>query len=113
MCCKEGSLVRICTNHQMFIKIHRAYRSTVSLCDADLIGKKFEDEKKQLDLRENFYKDKKITEEEAIKIIKNQSKEDSTFNIVGEKSINTALKSGIINKSCIDYIKNIPFTLVL
>jgi hypothetical protein len=39
--------------------------------------------------------------------------EDSTFNIIGERSIKTALKAGIIQKESIGRIANIPFALVL
>ncbi len=44
----------------MYLKIHKSYRNVVALCDAELIGKKFEEGNMQLYLRENFYKDKKV-----------------------------------------------------
>lgn len=97
----------------MYLKIHKSYRNVVALSDADLIGKKFEEEKRQLDIRENFYKGKIVSKEEAIKILKQQSDEDATFNIVGEKSIKTAVEAGIITKACIHRIQGIPFTLIL
>ena len=97
----------------MYIKIHKSYRNLVALCDADLIGKKFEDEKRQLDCRENFYRGKLVTKEEAIKILKQQTKEDATFNIIGKKSIQASIEAGLITKENIDKIQNIPFTLVL
>jgi len=97
----------------MYIKIHRSYRNVVALCDADLIGKKFEEGKRQLDVRENFYKDKKVTKEETIKLLKQQANEDSTFNIVGKKSIQAAIQAGLITKQSVHKIKNIPFTLIL
>ncbi len=97
----------------MYIKIHRSYRNVVALCDADLIGKKFEEGKKQLDVRENFYKDKEITKEEAVKLLRRQANEDSTFNIVGKKSVQAAIEAGLITKQSIHKIKNIPFTLIL
>ena len=31
----------------MLIKIHKGYRKTVALCDSDLIGKTFEQDKKR------------------------------------------------------------------
>ena len=39
--------------------------------------------------------------------------EDSTFNIVGEKSVNTAVKAGIILNSQIRKIQGVPFAMVL
>ncbi len=97
----------------MQIKIHRSYRNVVALADSNLIGKKFEEEKFQLDIRENFYKDKELAKEEIIKILKRQSEEDARFNIVGKESIQTALEAQIITKSNIGKIANIPFALTL
>jgi len=97
----------------MYLKIHKSCRNVVALCDADLIGKRFEEGKCQLELRENFYKDRKLSKEQTIKILRQQSDEDATFNIVGEKSIQASIEAGIITKSCIRKIQNIPFTLIL
>lgn len=97
----------------MFVKIIRAYRDIVAICDSDLIGKKFEDDKFQLDLKGEFFKGEETAEEKVIEVMQNMSKEDSTFNIIGEKSVNTALKAGIISKKGIKKIKDIPFALVL
>ena len=45
--------------------------------------------------------------------MQDMKKEDATFNIIGEKSVNTALKAGIISKQGINKIQGIPFTLIL
>ena len=45
--------------------------------------------------------------------MKEMKLEDSTFNIVGEKSIKIALETGIITKQGIRKIDGIPFALVL
>lgn len=97
----------------MYIKIHRSYRNVVAMCDADLIGKKFEEGKRQLDCRENFYKGEKVTKEEAIRILQKESDEDGAFNIVGEKSIQAAIEAGLITKNDFAKVQEIPFTLIL
>ncbi|MEK6928251.1 MAG: DUF424 family protein [Nanoarchaeota archaeon] len=97
----------------MFIKIHRSYRTVVALADSELVGKKFEEGKYQLDVTENFYKGDKVTEEQAIQIIKRQVIEDATFNIVGQKAIQAAEKAGIIQKEETSSLQGIPFTLIL
>ena len=97
----------------MYLKIHRSYRSVVALADKELIGKKFEEGKRQLDVRENFYKEKQVTHEEAVKILKMQIKEDATFNIVGPKATKAALEAEIIQKEHIATLSGIPFALVL
>ena len=97
----------------MFVKIHKSYRDVVAICDSELIGKKFEDEKFQLDVKENFYMGDKVLEKEAIGIMKDMIKEDATFNIVGEKSVNAALKAEIICEEQVGEIQGVPFAMVL
>ena len=97
----------------MFIKIHKSLRTVIAICDSELLGKKFEDKKRQLYLRENFYKDKEVNKEELLTIIKRQLIEDSSFNIVGKESIQIALEAGIIKKEGVHKLKGIPFALVL
>lgn len=97
----------------MFINIIKSYRDIVAICDSELIGKKFEENNLQLDIKETFYKGEKVSEEKAVQIIQNMAKEDATFNIVGEKSIKTAIKAGIISQEGIKKIHGIPFALIL
>jgi len=97
----------------MLIRIHNSYRDVVSIVDKELLGKKFEEGNFQLDIKESFYKGEEYDEENALKIMINMALEDSTFNIVGEKSIKTSLKAGIITKDSIKRIQNIPYSLVL
>lgn len=85
----------------------------MAICDKELLGKKFEEDIFQLDVKENFFKGKECTDEEITSIIKNMDLEDSTFNIVGEKSVKIALKAGIITPEGIGKINGIPFALVL
>jgi len=97
------------------IKIHEAYRKVVSVADAELIGKKFVDEKKnmQLDVKESFYDGESVDEPKAIKIIKAEAADDATFNIVGEESMQAALKAGIVGKNGVIKIKGIPHAMGL
>lgn len=97
----------------MFVNVIKTYRDVVAICDSELLGKRFEEGKFQLDVKESFYKGKETSEEEVIRIIKDMSKEDSTFNIVGKEAVNTALKAEIISKEEIQKIQGIPFALVL
>lgn len=97
----------------MLIKLIKSYRDVVAICDSDLIGKKFEEEKFQLDVKESFFKGEEKNKEEIIEIIKDMTKEDATFNIIGEKSIQAAIEAGIITKEGIKKIQGIPFALVL
>lgn len=95
------------------IKIHESYRRVAAIADLDLIGKKFEEENRQLDVRENFYKGSEFSEEEAVSQIKRHVMEDATFNIVGEKSIKASIEAGLIDQESVSEIAGIPFALKL
>lgn len=104
----------------MIVNIIETYRDVIAICDAELLGKTFEEPfdkgTKQLDVKESFYKGKKgkkVSEKELLEIIKTYSKEDATFNIIGKKATQTALKAGIITENSIKKIKNIPYSMVL
>ena len=97
----------------MQVKIHRSYRNVVAITDSELIGKKFEEGKFQLDIRENFYKDRELNKKDMIRLMQIQRVEDSTFNIVGKESINAALEAGIISENSVGKIAGIPFALTL
>jgi hypothetical protein len=97
----------------MFVNIIKSYRNVVAVCDKELLGNRFEEGKFQLDVKENFFKGKEVSEEEALEIMKNMKLEDSTFNIIGKKAVNTALKAEIITKDGVGKIADIPFALVL
>ena len=97
----------------MFVNIIKSYRDVIAICDKELIGKYFEENKFQLDIKENFYKGEEVDEQKALEIIRHMSAEDATFNVVGEKSINTAIQAGIISQGGIKTIQGVPFALVL
>jgi len=97
----------------MFVNIISSCREVVAICDSELIGKTFEQENVQLEVKESFFKGKEVSKEELIEILHDMSMEDATFNIVGEESVNTALEEGIIHEEAIKRIQGIPFALVL
>lgn len=97
----------------VFIKLYKSYRNVVAVADENLIGKKFEEGITQLDVRENFYKGALFEQNEAIKLMQQQIKEDATFNIVGKESIKLAQKAGVIGQGNAAKVQGIPFTLKL
>lgn len=91
----------------MIVNIHESNnKKIVVICDKNLLGKKFIDKNLQLDLTSNFYNGEEKTEKEILKIF------DSAYviNLVGKKSVQLALKNGLITKNNIIYIKKIPHT---
>ena len=95
------------------VKIHKSYRTVVAVCDSDLLGKKFEEGIRQLDIAERFYKGEEMEEEAAIQLMQDQNREDATFNIVGKNAVALAIKAGIIKDEDSAKINNIPYALRL
>ena len=98
----------------MFINVIKSYRNVVAICDKELLGKVFEEGNSQLDVKENFFKgEEETSEEKIIQKMRQMAIEDSTFNIIGEESINAAIKAGILSEDEVGRIKDIPFALIL
>ncbi len=97
----------------MLVKIIKSHRDVVAVCDSELLGKKFESGKFQLDVKENFFNGKEMDEIQAIEVMKRMSSDDATFNIVGKNSVSAALKAGIIAEEGVGEIQGVPFALVL
>lgn len=97
----------------MKLRIHESYRKIISLADADLIGKKFTEGNLQLDVKESFYDGESVDEAKAVRMLKIANSDDATFNIVGKKSVECAVKAGIIDKKGIIKIQGIPHALGL
>jgi len=95
------------------IKVHESYRKVVAICDSELIGRKFEEGKMQLDVRESFYNGSKFDEDEVKQIMIENRANDATFSIVGEEAVKIALQCGIIGKGNVGKVSGIPFALVL
>ena len=97
----------------MIVKIHKTYREVVAICDSKLLGKRFEEGRFQLDIKESFFKGEEKSKEEVLEIMQYMVKEDATFNIVGEKAVKLALKAGIIKEEGVGKVQDIPFALTL
>ncbi len=98
---------------EFLFKIHKSYRWVVSICDKNLFGRKLEDEEKQLDLSGKFFDGEEVGIDELAGLIEQCMYEDSTFYIVGEKSIEFVKKINLINSGGIKYIDKVPFALIL
>jgi hypothetical protein len=97
----------------MFIKIIRSYRDVVAACDSSILGKKFEEGIRQLDVKESFYRGEEVSVEKAVEIMKKMVAEDATFNIAGKESVDAAITAGVISRESVGEIQGIPFALIL
>ena len=98
---------------EIIIKAHKSYREVVAVCDKHLLGKKFLEGERMLDLTGQFFDGEVFSSEEAVEKIAFHVREDATFNIIGEGSVALCLKMGIISESGILKVDGIPFALVL
>jgi len=93
----------------MYVKIHKKQGSTVvAIADKELIGKRFEEGKLQLEISEYFYKGEEKSEEEIIALLE----EATNVNLVGKKAVALAIKHGIIQEENILQIKKIPHACI-
>ncbi|MBI4150522.1 DUF424 family protein [Candidatus Woesearchaeota archaeon] len=76
------------------------------MCDADLVGKRFEEGNLQLDLTGDFYAGEEKTETEAGDILRNADH----ANLVGQKSVALGIQEGIIDEAHVQHVKGIPHT---
>ncbi len=91
----------------MIVKVHESEKGTiVAVCDSDLIGKKFEEDDLQLDLTSNFYKGEEKSDEEIGDLLRNAY----CINVVGKKSVELAIKEGVIDESAVRKIAKIPYS---
>lgn len=89
----------------MIVRIHRRGSTTIAaVCDDELLGKVFEDEKRRLDLTGSFYHGIEASEAEARKAVKNAD----IVNLVGKKSVALGINAGRINTKHVIKIKNVP-----
>ncbi|MCA9485727.1 MAG: DUF424 family protein [Nanoarchaeota archaeon] len=97
----------------MLLKVHESYRKVVALCDSELLGRKLEEGKRQLEVGEHFFKGDEVSHDEAVARLRQLALDDSTFNIVGEKSVRVAVEAGILEEGGFSEIEGVKFGLVL
>ena len=87
------------------IKVYKQGKDLlIGACDEELVGKKFEEGKFQIDVSKDFYEGDKINAETLKKYL-----QDATIaNLVGKKTIECAISLGLIDSECIIKIKGIP-----
>ena len=76
----------------------------IGACDEKLIGKKFVDGKFQIDVTREFYDGERITAEVLKKYLENAT----IANLVGEKTVQCAIKLGLVDPDCVLRINGVP-----
>jgi hypothetical protein len=97
----------------MLVKIHKGTRMIVGICDTELLGKKFEEGEKQLDLTTGFFEGDEMSVDEVKEVIADSSREDASFNVVGKESVAVCEEVGLIKEKGVIEIDGVPVGLVL
>jgi len=97
----------------MLVKIHNAYRMVVAVCDSNLVGQRFEEGDRQIDLTGDFFKGEEKAVDEVREILEDSVKEDATFNFVGREACALAVELELIDEEHILKIQDVPVALAL
>lgn len=90
----------------MILKQHKKDgKILAAVCDSELLGQKFEEENKQLDLTSDFYKG----EEKDDRAIGDAIRNADSINLAGEKAIKLGINEGIIDEGHVKKIAGIPY----
>jgi len=94
----------------MFKMIAKAHKNpdgkiVVAVCDSELLGKKYEEDQKQLDLTSDFYKGEQNQDSAIGDLMRNAE----AVNLVGEKSVKLAVQEGVIDEEHVKTIAGIPY----
>jgi len=105
-------LFKMDNKSKISVKVHESYRRVVAICDSELVGKKFEDGKFQLDLNEHFYNGEELQASEVADMIKKLGKDSPSYNIVGKRSVDLCVKESLIEKEGVKKISGIPYAMI-
>ncbi len=97
--------------HDMIsIKIYKQGNDIlIGACDEKLIGKKFVDGKLQIDVSKEFYDGERIT----VEVLKKYLENATIANLVGEQTVQYAIKLGLVDPDCVLRIKGIPHAQIV
>jgi hypothetical protein len=90
----------------LIVKVHKAQdgRRLVAICDKALLGKRFEEGKRQLDLTSSFYKGEEMGEQDAEAMLKGEFH----LNLVGKEAVALGLRLGLVDQDGVMTIAGVP-----
>jgi hypothetical protein len=91
----------------MIAKLHKGKdnKVVVAVCDSELLGKKFEEGNKQLDMTSDFFKGEEKDDLAIGDLIRNAD----SVNLVGEKAVKTGIDEGVVEEGHVKKIAGIPY----
>jgi len=83
---------------EVYVKIRRWGRQVLlAACDADILGKTFQNSDLVFEVKEEFYKGFKTNVEEAVSLIE----ESTIVNLVGSKIVKKAIEKGYVHPEAV------------
>lgn len=93
----------------MYLKIYKnGEHVLVAACDKEVLGKTLKHKNTVVEISRAFYEEEYVSEEELQKALQ----EATTANLFGEKTINCAIKCGLIDPDSVIMIDCVPHAQV-
>jgi len=81
----------------------------LAICDAEILGKTLREGKIVFHVKEEFYKGRKVTIEEAVAMIENST----IVNMIGKNVVKKAVEKGYVHPEAILNIEGIPHAQIV
>ncbi|RLI35176.1 DUF424 domain-containing protein [Candidatus Bathyarchaeota archaeon] len=97
---------------RVFVKVTKIRGETVvAVCDEELLGKRFVDEKRglRLEVNERFYRGNIMDLKDCLRLLR----EASIANLVGSRIVEEALNAGLIHARAIIRIGGVPHAQIV
>jgi len=95
---------------EVYVNLRKSGQFLVlATCDCELLGKVLREGKIVFEVREEFYKGRRVTVEEAIELCK----QSTIVNMVGQCIVDKAVEEGLIHPEAILKINGIPHAQIV
>ncbi|MCX8158215.1 MAG: DUF424 family protein [Candidatus Diapherotrites archaeon] len=91
----------------MYCAIHN--NEVLACCDKELLGKKVRYKDIEIEIKESFYGKKEIDEKKLAELLK----EFKNINLIGNKTVNVAIREGIVSEKNVMEIDKIKHTVII
>lgn len=94
----------------VYLNVRKVGENVVlAVCDCDLLGKTLREGKIVFHIKDEFYKGKKTTVEEAVGLIGNCT----IVNLVGKMCVELAIKQGYVHPDAVVKIEGVPHAQIV
>ena len=95
---------------EVYLNIKKAGQNVLlAVCDCDLLGRTLREGKIVFKIKEEFYKGRKATVDEAVGLINNST----IVNLVGKNCVETAIAQGYIHPDAVIKIQGVPHAQIM